>query len=637
MKAVRIIATTILTDKEIALQRREDARKRAIAAFVKIKKEFATPPQMTISDWADNYRKLSKESSAEAGQWKTSRAEYQREMMNAISDDTVETVVFMTSAQVGKSEILNNTLGYYIDYDPAPILFVQPTEDMAKSYSNDRIAPMIRDCPTLTAKVADSKSRDSGNTILHKRFKGGHLTMIGANTPSKLASRPIRIVLMDEVDRFPLSAGTEGDPAQLAIKRTTTFWNRKIVMCSTPTIKGVSKIEKEFESSSAEELNVACPECGEYQPYVWEQLKFEHESGTLEAKNAVYCCKYCGAVNKENVWKRQPIKWVAKNPHIKHKRGFHLNELCSPWKRWEEIAVDFLEAKRQGVEMLKVWTNTAMGKAWEEETDLDINDILLKRREAYNCEVPEKVLVLTCGVDVQDNRLEYEVVGWGVDMHSWGIKYGVLMGDAGSKEVWQQLDDVLNATYERADGLKMQIMTTCVDSGGHFTQEVYKYCKEREMRRVWAIKGQGGSGIPYIKRPNRRNDAGAWLFILGVDVGKDTLASRLKQQFDNAVGYCHFPTETSKGYDEQYFLGLTAETRNVRTVNGRTVINWVKRSSGARNEPFDIRNYATAAVEILNPNFEMLARRLNGASGEAPQPITRKPKKKRTSKGVDVW
>ena len=637
MKAVRIIATTILTDKEIALQRRKEARKRAIAAFVKIKKEFATPPQMTVSDWADNYRKLSKESSAEAGQWKTSRAEYQREMMNAISDDTVETVVFMTSAQIGKSEILNNTLGYYIDYDPAPILFVQPTEDMAKSYSNDRIAPMIRDCPTLTAKVADSKSRDSGNTILHKRFRGGHLTMIGANTPSKLASRPIRVLLMDEVDRFPLSAGTEGDPAQLAIKRTTTFWNRKIVMCSTPTIKGVSKIEKEFESSSAEELNVACPECGEYQPYVWEQLKFEHESGTLEAKNAVYCCKYCGAVNKENVWKRQPIKWVAKNPHIKHKRGFHLNELCSPWKRWEEIAVDFLEAKRQGVEMLKVWTNTAMGKAWEDETDLDINDILLKRREAYNCEVPEKVLVLTCGVDVQDNRLEYEVVGWGVDMHSWGIKYGVLMGDAGSKEVWQQLDDVLNATYERADGLKMQIMTTCVDSGGHFTQEVYKYCKEREMRRVWAIKGQGGSGIPYIKRPNRRNDAGAWLFVLGVDVGKDTLASRLKQQFDNAVGYCHFPTETSKGYDEQYFLGLTAETRNVRTVNGRTVINWVKRSSGARNEPFDIRNYATAAVEILNPNFEMLARRLNGASGEAPQPITRKPKKKRTSRGVDVW
>ena len=637
MKAVMIIATTTLTDKERALQRREDARKRAIAAFVKIKKEFATPPQMTISEWADNYRKLSRESSAEAGQWKTSRAEYQREMMNAVSDDTVEMVVFMTSAQVGKSEILNNTLGYYIDYDPAPIMFVQPTEEMAKSYSNDRIAPMIRDCPTLTPKVADSKSRDSGNTIMHKRFKGGHLTLIGANTPSKLASRPIRILLMDEVDRFPLSAGAEGDPAQLAIKRTTTFWNRKIVMCSTPTIKGVSKIEKEYESSSAEELNVACPECGKYQPYVWEQLKFEHESGTNEATNAVYVCKYCGAVHKENVWKRQPIKWVAKNPHIKNKRGFHLNELCSPWKRWEEIAVDFLNAKRQGVEMLKVWTNTAMGLPWEEETDLDINDILLKRREAYNCDVPKNVLVLTCGVDVQDNRLEYEIVGWGKDFQSWGIKYGVLMGDAGSKEVWQQLDDVLNSTYERADGLKMQIMTTCVDSGGHYTQEVYKYCKEREMHRVWAIKGQGGSGIPYIKRPNRRNDAGAWLFIIGVDVGKDTLASRLKQKFDNDIGYCHFPTETSKGYDEQYFLGLTAERRNVRTVNGRTVINWVKRSSGARNEPFDIRNYATAAIEILNPNLEMLARRLNGVSTNTTQPVVSKPKKKRSSKGVDVW
>ena len=626
-----------LTDKEIEIQRRAEARKRVLSAFNVIKKSFATPPQMTVSDWADRYRKLSKESSAEAGQWKTSRAEYQREMMNAISDDDVETVVFMTSSQVGKSEILNNTLGYYIDYDPAPILFVQPTEDMAKSYSNDRIAPMIRDCPTLSAKVADSKSRDSGNTIMHKRFRGGHLTMIGANTPSKLASRPIRVLLMDEVDRFPVSAGTEGDPAQLAIKRTTTFWNRKIVMCSTPTIKGASKIEKEYESSTAEELNVACPECGEYQPYVWEQLKFDHISGTNEVDNVVYACKYCGAVNKENAWKRQPIKWVAQNPEIKNKRGFHLNELCSPWKHWDEIAVDFLEAKRQGVEMLKVWTNTAMGKAWEEEGDLDINDILLKRRITYNCEVPKDVLVLTCGVDVQDNRLEYEIVGWGKDYQSWGIKYGVLMGDTGGSEVWKQLDDVLFAKYERIDGLQMEVMTTCVDSGGHHTQEVYRYCKERESRRVWAIKGQGGSGIPFIKRPNRRNDAGAWLFIIGVDVGKDTISSRLKQNFDTDIGYCHFPTETNKGYDEQYFLGLTAEHRNARTVNGRTVINWVKRSSGARNEPFDIRNYATAAIEILNPNFDMVADRLNGDTDKATNKPQPQKAKRRQNRGVEIW
>lgn len=626
----------MLTEKKLELKRRNDARKRVLTAFNTIKKEFATPPQMTISDWADNYRKLSKESSAEAGQWKTSRAEYQREMMNAISDDDVETVVFMTSAQIGKSEILNNTLGYYIDYDPSPIMFVQPTEDMAKAYSNDRIAPMIRDCPTLTSKVADTKSRDSGNTILHKRFKGGHLTFIGANTPSKLASRPIRVLLMDEVDRFPLSAGNEGDPAQLAIKRTTTFWNRKIVMCSTPTIKGVSKIEKEYESSTAEELNVACPDCGEYQPYEWGQLKFEHTSGTTEAKNAVYVCKYCGGVHGENVWKRQPVKWVAKNPHIKNKRGFHLNELCSPWKHWEEIAVDFLEAKRQGVQMLKVWTNTAMGKPWEEESDLDINDILIKRRETYNCEVPKNVLVLTCGVDVQDNRLEYEIVGWGKNFQSWGIKYGVLMGDPGSTEVWKMLDDVIFSKYERSDGLQMEIMTTCIDSGGHHTQEVYKYCKEREARRVWAIKGQGGSGIPFVKRPNRRNDAGAWLFMIGVDVGKDTISSRLKQNFDTDFGYCHYPTETNKGYDEQYFIGLTAERRDVRTVKGRTVINWVKKSDGIRNEPFDIRNYATAAVEILNPNFEMLEKRLNG---DTVKPIiTPQPKpKKRSSRGVEIW
>ena len=604
--------------------------------FKKLVKSFATPPDMTVSEWADTYRMLSPESSAEPGRWRTDRAPYQKEIMDALADDRCYKVVVMSSAQVGKSEVILNSIGYYIDYDPAPMMYLLPTDSMAATFSKDRVSPMIRDTPTLKRKVEETKSRNSGNTIFHKKFEGGHLTFIGANAPSQLASRPIRILFADEVDRFPDSAGAEGDPLQLAVKRTTTFWNRKIIVVSTPTIKGVSKIEKEYEASSMEHLNVACPHCGEYQSYEWEQLKFDHESGTDKFTMLGYQCRHCGAIEREVVWKKQPIKWIAEHPERKDVRGFHLNELASPWKHWDEIVEDFLEAKRQGREMLKVWHNTSLGLSWEEDGDLDIKDILLKRREFYNCTVPKDVVVLTCGVDVQDNRLEYEIVGWGKDKSSFGIKYGVLYGDPGKPEVWAMLDDILFTNYKRSDGLEMQIMTTCIDSGGHYTEEVYQYCRKREMRRVWAIKGQGGSGISYIQRPTRRNKSGAWLFNIGVDVGKDTMASRLKTNFVNEPGFCHFPMEADRGYDEQYFTGLTAEKRNIRTISGRVIINWVKKYEGIRNEPFDIRNYATAALEILNPNLDMLYRRLNeeGVKTTASPP----PKKTRKiSKGISVY
>ena len=619
-------------DKEKQRRRQRNNTKKL---FQKLMKSFATPPDMTVSQWADTYRMLSPESSAEAGKWRTDRAPYQREIMDAVSDDRCYKVVIMSSAQVGKSEVILNMIGYHIDYDPAPIMYVLPTDSMAETFSKDRVSPMIRDTPSLKEKVESAKSRASGNTIFHKKFNGGHLTFIGANTPSQLASRPIRILLADEIDRFPDSAGTEGDPLQLAIKRTTTFWNRKIIEVSTPTIKGASKIEKEYQASSMEHLNVACPHCGKYQSYEWEQLKFEHESGTKNFKLLGYKCRYCDKIEREIVWKKQPIKWIAEHPEIKDVRGFHLNELASPWKSWDEIVADFLEAKRQGKEMLKVWHNTSLGLPWEEDGDLDIKDILLKRRKQYNCTVPKDVVVLTCGVDTQDNRLEYEIVGWGKEKRSWGIKFGVLMGDPGKPEVWKMLDDVLFADYQREDGLKMQIMTTCIDSGGHYTTEVYDYCKKREMRRVWAIKGQGGSGVSYIQRPTKRNKSGAWLFNIGVDVGKDTMASRLKTNFEYEPGYCFFPVEADRGYDEQYFDGLTAEKRNIRTISGRVIINWVKKYEGIRNEPFDIRNYATAALEILNPNLDRLYERLNNSRADNEV----KPKKKRgqVSKGVSVY
>ena len=237
-------------------------------------------------------------------------------------------------------------------------------------------------------------------------------------------------------------------------------------------------------------------------------------------------CKHCGCLSKENAWKRQPHRWAAKYPGRKW-RGFHLNEFASPWRTWDEIVEDFLTAKHDSVEALKVWTNTALGLSWEEQGELDMDELLLKRRVAYNCEVPAEVLVLTAAVDVQDNRLEYEIEGWGVGYKSWGIRYGVLMGDPGQLEVWNALDDVLYDEYERADGQKLRIMTTCVDTGGHHTSEAYAYCRAREDRRIWAIKGRGGSGEAFIQRPKARHKSGCWLFTIGVDVGKDTTPEQL--------------------------------------------------------------------------------------------------------------
>lgn len=560
--------------------------------FNQIAKVLAPPPKLNISDWADRYRFLSRESSAEPGKWYTSRAEYQREIMNAIGDPKIERVVLMTSAQIGKSETLLNSIGYFVDYDPSPIMVVQPTLEMAESFSKDRLDPMIRDTPAIKNKFADNKAKNSGNTITHKKFTGGHITMVGANSPSSLASRPIRILLADEVDRFPRSAGEEGDPLDLAIKRTTTFWNRKIVMVSTPTIKHLSRIELEFEDSSKEEWNIRCPACGRLQPYGWSKIRFEDI--TME-------CEFCKERFAENVWKKQEGQWIAKDKDNK-KRGFHLNELASPWKKWEDIIEDFKEAKKS-TEKLKVWINTALGESWEEPDDTDAGE-LIKRRERYNAQVPDGVLLLTCGVDVQDDRLELEVVGWGYGKESWGIEYTIFYGDPGQEAVWIQLDEFLQKEFKFADNSGIMISSTCIDSGGHFTQEVYKFTKQREHRRIFAIKGKGGEGVPFISNPTRNNRQKAALFSLGVDQGKASIVSRLKIEFEGE-GYCHFPIEKEKGYDEKFFDGITSESFRIRYYKGKPKGEWIVKP-GVRNEPLDCRNYATAAMEIFNPNFEAL-------------------------------
>lgn len=566
------------------------------------------PPDLTVSEWADAYRRLSSEASAEPGRWRTDRAPYQRDILNAINDPACEQVVVMSSAQVGKTEILLNIIGYFVDYDPSPILLLQPTLEMAQAFSKDRLAPMLRDTPSLTGKVADVKARSSGNTMLHKVFPGGHITMSGANSPASLASRPIRIVLADEIDRYPVSAGTEGDPVNLAKKRTTTFWNRKIVLVSTPTVKGASRIERAYEDSTQERYCLPCPSCGEYQQILRRHIEHYKEQDTLTAVQA--SCEHCGAIHSEPDWKRQTGKWIAGESHLKC-RGFHLNEYMSPWRTWLDIERDFLEAKKSP-ETLKTFVNTSLGETWEEEGERLESNQFYTRREHYT-QLPERACVLTAAVDVQDDRLEIGVEAWGVGEENWKIDFRILRGNPAQPAIWKELDEALQRTYTHTSGVQLSITCTTIDSGGHHTQQVYKFCKSRELRRIYAIKGRAGEGAPVVARPTTSNMGKVKLFTVGVDTAKESIYSRL-QVNEPGPGYIHFPVHEL--FDSEYFEQLTAEQRVTKFFRGFPKRVWEKRRS--RNEALDIAVYNLAALYILNPNLKILTEKLKPAP-EDPQ------------------
>lgn len=609
--------------------KKKKVERKTIELFKRIAEIMAPPPDLKVSTWADRYRRLSVESSAEPGRWITDRAPYQREIMDCVTETDVQDVVVMTSSQVGKTEMLLNIAAYFIDYDPSPMMIVQPTEALAQTFSKDRLQPMVRDTPKLAGKISDAKSRDSDNTILHKKFSGGHVTMIGANAPSNLASRPIRVVLCDEVDRYPASAGTEGDVITLVEKRTNNFWNRKKVKFSTPTIKGKSKIEREYLQGSMGEWCVPCPCCGTYQPYNWGRINF---------KDATMECENCHEAFTKSEWAEGTGMWIHKFPE-NLKRSFHLNEMASPWRRWEEIIEDFKKANKElkengNVEELKAFINTALGEPWEIKGKTADENTLLERREEYKAELPNGVVLLTAGVDVQDNRFEIEVVGWRKGYESYGILYKTIFCDPGKESSWSTLEEFLETEFHFENGNGLLIAATCVDTGGHHTDDCYKWLKvmEKKQKRIYGIKGMGGAGISLIHRESRNTKNKVRIIILGVDSGKEKILSRLSVA-EPGPGYCHFPSNKELGYNETYIKGLNSEQLVTRIVKGRPKSEWVKKS-GTRNEPLDVRNYATAAAEMLNPNWESLQKKIDaGINYMAKKPST-KIRRKGTVRGL---
>lgn len=581
------------------------------------------PPRLTVSNWADAERRLSPEASAEPGRWYTSRAEYLRGIMDAVSDPEYSRVVVMSSAQVGKTELLLNCIGYYVTYDPSPIMCVQPTLSMGQAFSKDRLAPMLRDTPALQGKVKDPRSRDSGNTTLHKVFPGGHITIAGSNSAAGLASRPIRILLADELDRWPSSAGTEGDPLRLAERRTTTFWNSKIVIVSTPTVKDASRIEAEYIDSDQREFWVPCGDCGEEQTLKWSQVQWPQD----EPMKAAYVCECCGstwhdAARYKSISKG---KWIARNPG-QTTAGFRLSGLYSPWITLGEAARDFLEAKKLP-ETLRVWINTFLGETFEVEGDgLDEEDIST-RREEYEAVVPKEVALLTAGADVQDDRIEVEILGHALAEETYSIDHAIIYGDPSAPQIWRDLDTYLSQKFEKKDGTVLDIKCTCIDSGGHYTQAVYDFVRTRERRRIFAIKGIGGEGKPLVGRPSKNNIGRIKLFPVGVDTAKELIYSRLKIS-QPGPGYCHFPAH----YDDEYFAQLTAEQIVTKFSKGFRRREWKK--IRARNEALDLRVYAIAAYKLLNVNVDALIER---GERQKDQPPSQRQRQVRRKNFATAW
>ena len=609
-------------------------------------KVLKAPEGLTVSEWADKYRRLSPENSAEAGMWKTHRTPYMKEIMDAFTDPKVRVIAVVASSQVGKTEGLLNMLGYMIDQDPGPAIYTLPTKNFAEDFSKRRITPMLRDTKVLAAKVADNKSRTSENTISKKVYPGGMISFIGSNSPADLAGTPARFIFGDEIDRWTNSAGTEGDPWSLLEARTNTFYNAKMVAVSTPTIRGASKIADLFEVGTREYWCVQCPHCGEYSFIDFDSVRFEfHEIASGSKKQYIvdkteWACPECGCLTEEHEIKRQPMKWISKSPESIHNgvRSFWINGFYSPWLEWNVIITKFLKA-RKDPEQLKTVFNTLFGQLWDLRGDLEDEDEIATRAEDYGAELPDGVLCLTMGVDTQDNRLEYEVVGYGMFEENWGIEKGIIDGKPDNPEVWIKLDGIIDRTWHFANGRGLKISLTFVDSGGHYTQEVYYNCAMRQNKRVFAIKGANRPDTPYTSPPKKvefNTSAGktgkAWMYMIGVDSGKEHIMSGLKVK-EPGARMSHFPKDRERGYDSLFYSGLLSE--HMTYDSAKNAWKWEKLPGHERNEALDCRNYANAAFKVLHPNMDAIKQQLSGQTVKKAE--AKQPRKSRRRDAYEEW
>lgn len=586
------------------------------------------PPKLNLVEWADEYRYLSREASSQPGRWRTSQVEVARGPMLAVTEPGVREITIMACTQLLKTELILNLIGYFCDQDPAPMLAIQPTVNLAQSFSKDRVTPMFRDTPVLQGKLSDVRAREGGNTILSKQFPGGHITFVGANSPTDLASRPVRVVLCDEVDKYPWDAGGEGDPIRLAFERSATFFNRLLIKACSPTVEGRSRIDAEYESSDKRVYQVPCQHCGHRAEMQWENVTWPEGQPEL----AGYACGECGVIWTEAERRRSISQgtWVATAPFKGH-AGFRVNKLASPWEPLSVLAEKWERIKATGnPEQLKTFFNTQLAQTFKEAQEAPPWQDLADRKKSYPLNRPPRgVLFLTAGVDVQKDRVEVEIVGWGRGGRSWSIDYRVIHGYTSRPEVWTKLGALLSETWTTEDGALLNIQLMAVDSG-YNTSKVYAFARKHGSR-VASIKGKDNQPtiiIPPktidVARSGKRLPYSVKLYTVGVGVVKDEVygALRLTPNDDGSTpdGYCDFPD-----YTEEHFKALTAETKALVLVRGYPREIWQK-PPGARNEQLDCRVYARAAAAIVGmdrmkpADWDALSRAVEPQQRPKPKP-----------------
>ncbi|MGI4765508.1 MAG: phage terminase large subunit family protein [Janthinobacterium lividum] len=601
----------------------------ALAALKARSENLRPPPRLTLSQWAAEHAMLSPETSAQTGRFRAYA--YQTGMMDAVTDPAVTQVTVMKSARVGYTKILDNIVGYYIAQDPSAMLLVQPRVEDAEDYSATEIAPMLRDTPVLAEIAGDLKAKDAKQKLLKRVFRNGaSIGFVGANSPGGFRRITARIIMFDEVDGYPIiGAGKDGDQIRLGIRRSETFWNRKIILGSTPLTKGQSRIEKAFLLSDQRHYHVPCPSCGTMQVLEWGGvdtpfgIKWDHdENGKPLPETAYYLCRAGGCIISE-VDKADMLaggEWRAQAPFNGH-AGFHIWTAysLSPNASWANLVAEWLEVHKDPLER-KTFVNLTLGLPFEEFGESTIQeDALLARREVYPAEVPDGVAVITAGIDTQNDRLEVEVVGWGRDEESWSLAYEVFPGDPNDPSVWTKLDDYLKMLWIRADGRSFEIMAACIDTGGSRTEAVYQFAKARIGRRIWGIRGdpaQNGKRTPIwpAKMPLSRTRKSYQPFTIGVNAAKDVIRARLFAQAPGP-GYMHFPADRDVGWFEQ----LTAERLIPKEVRGQRFRVW-ECPKGRANEALDCRVYAYAALAGLT-HFGLKLNRRADEVGALSSPI----------------
>ncbi|MDB4884154.1 MAG: phage terminase, large subunit [Gemmatimonadetes bacterium] len=595
------------------------------------------PPRLSLSAWADRYYVLSAETAAEPGRWHT--LPYQREILDSITDPAVTQVTVMKSARVGYTLCMSAAIGFFMHQDPSSIMVVQPTVDDAKNFSKETIAPMLRDVPVLSRLVfrdVEEKGKgpkDSSATLTHKAFPGGILSLIGANSGSGFRRVSRRVVMFDEVDAYPPSAGSEGDQIELGMKRAEAFYNRKIIAGSTPLIAGASRIEELFLAGDQRRYYVPCPHCGHMDYLAFREGERGHfmrwDKGQPEG--AYFVCRLGGCVieHKDKRWMVERGEWRPDNPSGSH-RSYHVWSALSysPNASWGQIAGRFVAASAGGVGKLQTFINTELGETWKERGEAPDWERLYARREHYTIgTVPEGVIILTAGVDVQKDRLVYEVVGWAPNKESCSIEAGELYGDTALESTWAQLDVLLGRTFPTTDGDEMPIRMLGVDSG-YNTQVVYSWARQHSMSRVIACKGAAGArslvGTPSpvdVTVRGKRLQRGYKVWSIGVDIAKAELYGwlglRVGEDGVAPSGYCRFPE-----YHEEYFKQLTAE-HLVTTINPKTHIRRMAWQvlPNRENHFLDARILARVCAAVLGiDRMQPAARAAASAQAKSPTP-----------------